>query len=345
MTGAKPLFGDIRRNWVPAEFARRLRAEPRAVVVAGVELALFRDARGVAHALVDRCPHRSVRLSLGRVADGCLECPYHGWRFAGDGRCERVPFNPEAKREQLGAVAVPTVERGGLIWVFTDETARPDAPELAAGPKVPELLEAPDQRRREAEFVWRCHWTRLAENMLDVPHLPFVHRRTIGRSLATQTALQQVEATDYGFELRWHVADAPPSADPFTPEAQAGKAFLQWWRPSASVLDLPNPLGDYRQHLFSVPGKPGETRLLLVSTRRYALGLDLLFKPMIDWFEDRIVGEDQAVIESSEPAVVPEPGVERSVATDAATLRFRKWYHQHQRELAGASGPEPERPD
>jgi phenylpropionate dioxygenase-like ring-hydroxylating dioxygenase large terminal subunit len=327
------LFGDIRRNWVPAEFARRLRSQPRAVDVGGIDLVLFRDARGVAHALVDRCPHRSVRLSLGRVTEGCLECPYHGWRFAGDGRCTQVPFNPEAKHEQLGATAVPTVERGGLIWVFTDELARADDPLVSAGPKIPEMLERADMRRREAEFVWRCHWTRLAENMLDVAHLPFVHRKTIGRGLSTTTALQQIDATDYGFELRWHIDDAPITGDPFAPEARAGQAWLQWWRPSASVLDLPNPLGEYRQHLFSVPGKPGETRLLLVSTRRYKLGLDLLFKPLIDWFEDRIVGEDQAVIESSEPAVVPEPGLERSVASDAATLRFRKWYHQHQREL------------
>jgi phenylpropionate dioxygenase-like ring-hydroxylating dioxygenase large terminal subunit len=325
------LFADIRRNWVPAAFARQLGERPLAVDLGGVSLALFRDAEARAHALVDRCPHRSVRLSLGQVRAGCLECPYHGWRFTGDGRCAHVPFNPEAKLEQLGTVAVPTVERGGLIWVFTDESATPDDPVVAAGPKVPEQLERGDMRRREAEFVWACHWTRLAENMLDVPHLPFVHRRTIGRGLGTRSITQQIETTDHGFELRWEVSDdatAPAELGP-----REGRAWLQWWRPSASVLDLPNPLGEYRQHLFSVPGKPGETRLLLVSTRRYKLGLDRLFKPLIDWFEDRIVREDQATIESSDPVVVPDPGVERSVATDAATLRFRKWYHQHQRDL------------
>jgi phenylpropionate dioxygenase-like ring-hydroxylating dioxygenase large terminal subunit len=326
------LFGDIRRSWVPAAFARQLRKRPIAVDVGGVELALFRDAQAVAHGLVDRCPHRGVRLSLGQVKDGCLECPYHGWRFAGDGRCEHVPYSPDAKREQLGAVAVPTVERGGLIWVFTDETATGDDPQVRAGPKVPEQLERADMRRRESEFRWACHWTRLAENMLDVPHLPFVHRRTIGRRLGVRSLTQSIEVTDYGFELRWIVSDDPTPATELGP--REGQAWLQWWQPSASVLDLPNPLGEYRQHLFSVPGKPGETRLLLVSTRRYKLGLDRLFKPLIDWFEDRIIGEDQAVIESSRPAIAPEPGAERSVATDIATLRFRKWYHQHQRELA-----------
>ncbi len=332
----KALFGDIRGTWLPAAFARQLRAEPIAVDVGGVALALFRDGHGAAQALVDRCPHRGVQLSLGRVVEGGLECPYHGWRFAGDGRCEHVPFNPDAKRERLGAVAVPTVERGGLIWVFCDETAGAEDPRVAAGPQLPEQLTRGDLRRREAEFVWDCHWTRLAENMLDVPHLPFVHRETIGRSLSNQTSIQQLEPTDYGYELRWYVDDDEPPADPFSPAKREGQAWLQWWRPCATVLDLPNPMGAYRQHIFCVPGKPGQTRLLLVSTRRYKLALDLIFKPLIDWFEDRIIAEDQQVVESSEPAIVPEPGLERSVATDQATLKFRKWYHQHQKQLAGA---------
>ncbi|MFO7562637.1 MAG: aromatic ring-hydroxylating dioxygenase subunit alpha [Enhygromyxa sp.] len=333
MSGAeRRLFGDIRRNWVPAAFAGRLRADPIAVDLGGEELALFRDSQGDARALVDRCPHRGVRLSLGRVVEGCLECPYHGWRFAGDGRCEHVPYNPTARRERLGAAAIPTVERGGLIWVFTDEAADADDPQVRAGPLVPERLERADLRRREAEFRWACHWTRLAENMLDVPHLAFVHRRTIGRRLGSRALVQRVEPSEFGFTLRWIVSDNEPPADASLTDER--RAWLQWWRPSTSVLELPNPLGEYRQHLFSVPGKPGETRLLLVSTRRFRLGLDRVLAPAIDWFEDRIVNEDQAVIESSPPVAVPEAGVEPSVATDAATLRFRKWYHQRQRDLS-----------
>jgi phenylpropionate dioxygenase-like ring-hydroxylating dioxygenase large terminal subunit len=228
-------------------------------------------------------------------------------------------------------VAIPTVERGGLIWVFTDELAGADDPQVSAGPQVPEMLERPDIRRRETEYRWACHWTRLAENMLDVPHLAFVHRRTIGRGLATRNLVQQIEPTEFGFTLRWVLSDDGPPAEPFSGSKR--EPWLQWWRPSTSVLDLPNPLGEYRQHLFSVPGKLGETRLLLVSARRYRLGLDRVLAPALDWFEDRIVNEDRAVIESSIPEIVPAAGLEPSVATDLAPLRFRKWYHRHQRDL------------
>lgn len=76
----------------------------------------------------------------------------------------------------------------------------------------------------------------------------------------------------------------------------------------------------------------------MVSTRRYKLGLDLVFKPLIDWFESRIVSEDQASSNRPSPPRRPAPGVELSVATDVATLRFRKraTISQHQRELARA---------
>src|SRR5215207_11581694 len=64
---------------------------PLARVIAGVPVVLFRS-QGRAAALVDRCPHRNVPLSLGRVlADGRLECAYHGWQFDCQGVCRKVP--------------------------------------------------------------------------------------------------------------------------------------------------------------------------------------------------------------------------------------------------------------
>ena len=30
-------------------------------------------------------------LSTGKVASGEIECPYHGWRYNGEGRCTAVP--------------------------------------------------------------------------------------------------------------------------------------------------------------------------------------------------------------------------------------------------------------
>jgi phenylpropionate dioxygenase-like ring-hydroxylating dioxygenase large terminal subunit len=323
------LFQEASELWFPIEHGSRLHEAPRRVWLAGVALALFRDRHGVPHALVDRCPHRGVALSLGRVLDdGCLECPFHGWRFAGDGACTLVPLNPRAKREHLGVMALPTVECGGLIWVFTGEQAPPDQP----APLVPDSLLRADVRRHVQEVVFEAHWTRVMENMLDVPHLPWVHARTIGRGMLKRPDAQMqisVDPREHGMHVDWTVG-----------ETQSGQPWLEWWAPCGMVLSINNPLGHYRQHVFCVPGKPDETRMVIVSTRKYALSLDRLIWPLLLWFERRILFEDKAVVESSRPRIAPPASDERSVATDEATLHFRKWYWQRRRkvELEGTLG-------
>jgi len=39
---------------------------------------LFRDAEGRPACVLDECAHRACPLSIGRVVEGTIECPYHG---------------------------------------------------------------------------------------------------------------------------------------------------------------------------------------------------------------------------------------------------------------------------
>lgn len=88
--------------------------------------------------------------------------------------------NDDAKRETLSAVALPVRELGGLIWLFTG--AHPDSE-----PAIPEAFCRTDCRVTSQEFLWDVHWTRVMENMLDTPHLPFVRAKTIGKRLRGPT--------------------------------------------------------------------------------------------------------------------------------------------------------------
>src|SRR5207245_497241 len=113
--------------------------------IAGRSIALFRDATGAARALDAHCPHRGANLAYGKVAGGCLACPYHGWRFDGDGRCVLVPSEagrpaPESARTRSFGV----VERQGIIWVCPDEEARAPVPHFP-------LLDDPSFRRFAVE--------------------------------------------------------------------------------------------------------------------------------------------------------------------------------------------------
>jgi phenylpropionate dioxygenase-like ring-hydroxylating dioxygenase large terminal subunit len=47
----------------------------------GESLVFWRDADGRIVVMKDRCPHRSSQLSLGRIIDGRIQCPFHGFEF------------------------------------------------------------------------------------------------------------------------------------------------------------------------------------------------------------------------------------------------------------------------
>ena len=71
------------------------------------------DGEGRPAALIDRCPHRGVALSLGKLCYGIVECPFHGWRFDATGANRLVPWNPDAKTETLRGVPVPVRDAVG----------------------------------------------------------------------------------------------------------------------------------------------------------------------------------------------------------------------------------------
>lgn len=99
-------------HWHPARLSRELRGAPVGVTLCGEELVLFRSGDAVA-ALPDRCGHRGMRLSEGRVVEGRVECPYHGWQWDRDG-AGRVPATP---KQCPRMDAFEAVERDGAVWV------------------------------------------------------------------------------------------------------------------------------------------------------------------------------------------------------------------------------------
>jgi phenylpropionate dioxygenase-like ring-hydroxylating dioxygenase large terminal subunit len=161
----------LARYWYVACRSAELSDRPLARNVLGVPLVLFRGQNGKAAALLDRCPHRNVPLSLGRVvAGGRLECAYHGWQFEGGGRCAHIPGLLESESKERRAPAAAVREQDGFVWVYPELDSEPDAEPFswpAAGPDYARVV-------REVETESTLHAT--IENALDVPHTAFLHR-------------------------------------------------------------------------------------------------------------------------------------------------------------------------
>lgn len=301
-------------QWTPVLPLAEATANPVSLTVAGEELAAFRDGSGRWHALLDRCPHRSARLSRGAVMDdGTLRCAYHGWRFGGDGRCARVPLNDLDDRA-LGRIRVPAVpvrELAGALWIFTGASATGE-------PVLPPSLQGPPDRFGTYTQEWAAHWTRAVENFIDFAHPAYVHEDSIGAytlpyAEGGATGYSEVTPTDWGFRTVNGIG------------RRGGGFRLDWYRPNLSVLHFGR--GDEANlHVFSIPIDAERTRVMTV--RRLPEGTDALaWSRRNAGVDSPILSEDRAVVESQAGAV-PADGSELSVATDAPSVAFRRWYRE-----------------
>jgi phenylpropionate dioxygenase-like ring-hydroxylating dioxygenase large terminal subunit len=113
-------------EWYILATSAELGSAPLERTIFGLPIVLFRDGEGRASALLDRCPHRNVPLSLGEVANGQLQCAYHGWRFDGTGACRFIPsLKGEVEARSRNVPSFPVQELDGFIWVLPTAGAEP----------------------------------------------------------------------------------------------------------------------------------------------------------------------------------------------------------------------------
>ena len=176
--GSDPTRFDWQEAWHPIAYLADLdRAALTPFTLLDRDLVIWWDRHSQAWRVFDdQCPHRLASLSQGRIAeDGLLECPYHGWAFAGNGQCDRIPQQPADGVAHLAqracAASLPTAMAQGLLFVYAGQ---PENAEKVIVPIVAALEESPDE--------WVCLNTfrdlpydalTLLENVLDSSHLPF----------------------------------------------------------------------------------------------------------------------------------------------------------------------------
>ncbi|MDJ0767664.1 MAG: aromatic ring-hydroxylating dioxygenase subunit alpha [Ilumatobacter sp.] len=196
----------LRDHWYVVAESTDLADAPLAITLLGSRFVLWRGPAGAVVATADRCPHREAPLSDGRVHDGCLTCPYHGWTFGSAGECVRVPSTAEGVPIPPAAhlEALPTLERYGLVWLC------PGTP--TGEPCVIGEEDDPAFRRINAGLqVWQTDVTRMVDNFLDVTHFPFVHVGTFGTEqpmAAPAVDIEQLDADFTGYRYEVDVSDA-----------------------------------------------------------------------------------------------------------------------------------------
>jgi phenylpropionate dioxygenase-like ring-hydroxylating dioxygenase large terminal subunit len=251
----------LRDFWYIAAEARSLKNRPMASVLLGDSVVLFRDGDGRVQALEDRCAHRNAPLSAGRVANGCLECPYHGWRYDGQGGCVHIPSLGEgAKLPRHTVRSYPAQEQDGYVWLYMGEGVP------ASGPfRFPHAGERGwstfNMKTRFQTDVEAC-----LENFLDCPHTAYVHQGWF-RSHDTSELKAHVRARDGVAEVEF--ADEPVSDSLITrlfyPRGRKPKHTDRFIMPSVSRVDYEfgpdrhfiissacTPVGDWETQVYTV---------------------------------------------------------------------------------------------
>lgn len=141
------------------------------------KLVFWRDDNDEINCIFDKCCHRGASLSAGKIVNNHIECPFHGFQYDSSGKVKLIPANGKEARigDQYKVNSYLVKEKYGFIWLWYSD-ARLNAPDI---PFFEDLKEGFSYGGFSE--TWPVHYTRAIENQLDVVHLPFVHKTTIGR--------------------------------------------------------------------------------------------------------------------------------------------------------------------
>jgi len=187
---------DLKNVWYVAAWEWEIAGEALlARTLLGVPRVMFRRSDGGYALLRDRCPHRFAPLSLGRRTGDVIACRYHGLEFGPDGRCVHHPAGDRLP-PRAGVESLPVVARHGLLWFWPGEAARADPA------TIPDFSFLDGQNVRRCYSHFRANYELLADNLMDLSHVDFLHRDTF-QTTGTH-AQSKHEVRDGAGETLWN---------------------------------------------------------------------------------------------------------------------------------------------
>jgi phenylpropionate dioxygenase-like ring-hydroxylating dioxygenase large terminal subunit len=312
-----PVLG---HDWLPVA---RSDALPEGSVlparVLGQDVAIWRSG-GRALVWQDLCIHRGAKLSLGRVQDAHLVCPYHGWTYDAEGACVRLPAHPEQiPPPRARARVYRTQERYGLIWVCLGEPSSdlPDLPEtreatlrqVLIGPSVPVRVSGP----------------RLVENFLDVAHFAFVHAGTLGDERDTEIGEYDVSISPDGITASDITVFQP---DPYgTGEPDRVRYTYRVFRPLLAYLRKETERAGFLSILLAVT--PVDEVLSIGWFFMVARAPASVTDEDLAAFQTGIFNQDIAIVESQRPELLPlDLQAELHLRCDRISIAYRRWLRE-----------------
>ncbi|MDN3480897.1 Rieske 2Fe-2S domain-containing protein [Arthrobacter sp. APC 3897] len=206
--------------------------KPHTVKAFGQKLVIFSGSDGAVNVLDAYCRHLGGDLSQGTVKGNEIACPFHDWRWGGDGRCKSVPY---ARRVPMRARTATwqTLVQDGLLFVWNDPEGNPP-PE---GVVIPRIEGAEDDGWTDwvwTELVVKTSTREIMDNIVDMAHFFYIHNNF---PTYFKNVFEGHTATQY-FDGIAREDVTPANPDPKAPKMQKTSSVASYHGPSFMIDDL-----------------------------------------------------------------------------------------------------------
>lgn len=147
--------------------------KPHGVNAFGQKLVVFRGADGGNSVLDGYCRHMGGDLSEGEVKGDEIACPFHDWRWGGDGRCRQVPYAKRTPRLARTRAWI-TLQQDGMLFVWHDPEGNPPPPDVA----IPRIEGATSDEWTDWHWyttVVGSNCREIIDNVVDMAHFFYIH--------------------------------------------------------------------------------------------------------------------------------------------------------------------------
>ncbi|ONM46034.1 Rieske 2Fe-2S domain-containing protein [Nocardia donostiensis] len=164
------------RGWHCLGVARAFQdGQPHEIKAFGTTLVVFMsESDGKLNVLDAYCRHMGGNLAHGTVKGDSIACPFHDWRWGGNGRCTAIPYArrvPPLARTR----AWVTLERNGLLFVWNDPQGNPPPDNVT----IPHINGYGSSEWTEwswnSTLIEGSNCREVIDNLVDMAHFFYVH--------------------------------------------------------------------------------------------------------------------------------------------------------------------------
>lgn len=251
------------------------------------KLALFKGKNGDMKAVDDKCPHRGASLSKGIRKNGCIECPYHGWKFDEDGKVihipttENIPCNSDVNSFKVS-------EFHDIIWLESPYICPPIFP----------YLMTTEWNSVAGSSEVDGNWVDWITNSCDISHINYVH------DFADENngTIDEMNITEYTNSIVCEAYVKPKASNLLTKPLQVdrSKVICEFIYPNTTIITvkLIEPF-EFITYTTVTPITKNKSRLSWSFSHNIKLGDTLLSSLLDNYFYSRMnktISEDQNII-------------------------------------------------